>query len=360
MTEENGQRGATIGFAVAILLAAVAFFWMLKPFMVYIVVAAALATLFYPLYLRFVRRLKGREGLSAVLCCLVLILCIIGPIYAIGQMVTVQAIELHQSAMPLVQRLLAQDNASLIRQVDASRFGQLIDVQRVDWGSTAKELMTAGAKAASVVVNKTASSLMSFITGFFIVIFTLFYFFRDGERIVARLKYLSPLHEEHENRLIEQFVLISRATVKGTLVIGLVQGSLGALALLICGVKSWLVWGVVMIVLSVIPMIGPWLVLIPAGLIQLALGYTWQGIAIILISLVVVSNVDNLIRPALVGRDAKLHDLLIFFSTLGGLLLFGVLGFIVGPVIAAFLVALLDIYGNDYRERPASAVFEDD
>ena len=132
------------------------------------------------------------------------------------------------------------------------------------------------------------------------------------------------------------------------------------MALLICGVKSWLVWGVVMIVLSVIPMIGPWLVLIPAGLIQLALGYTWQGVAIILISLVVVSNVDNLIRPALVGRDAKLHDLLIFFSTLGGLLLFGVLGFIVGPVIAAFLVALLDIYGNDYRERPASAVFEDD
>ncbi|OPZ57651.1 MAG: putative inner membrane protein [Deltaproteobacteria bacterium ADurb.Bin510] len=351
MSEYFRQRGGTIGFVVAIVLTAIAFFWMIRPFMVYIVVAAALATLFYPLHLRFVRRFKGREGLSALMCCLVLVLCILGPVYAIGQMVTLQALELHQSAVPVVQRLMEQDNARILEQINDTRLGQYIDVRRVDWGATAKEVLGAGAKAASTVLNKTATSVISFVTGFFIVIFTLFYFFRDGQRIVARLKYLSPLNENHENRLIEQFVLISRATVKGTIVIGLIQGSLGALTLLCFGVKSWLVWGVVMVVLSIIPMIGPWLVLIPAGLIHIALGSVWQGVVIILISVVVVSNVDNLVRPVLVGRDAKLHDLMIFFSTLGGLMLFGVLGFIVGPVIAAFLVAMLDIYGNEYREH---------
>lgn len=351
MSEYFRQRGGTIGFVVAIVLAAVAFFWMIRPFVVYIVVAAALAALFYPLQLWFVRRLRGREGWSALLCCLVLVLCVLGPVYAIGQMVTLQALELRHAAVPVLERLMAQDNASLLTWLDGTRLGRVIDVHSFDWNTAANEVMSAGAKAASTVVNKTASSLISFVTGFFIVIFTLFYFFRDGTRIVERLKYLSPLREAHEDRLIEQFVLISRATVKGTLVIGLIQGTLGALVLLAFGVDSWLVWGVVMVVLSIIPMIGPWFVLIPAGLIHIALGQVWQGVAIILISVVVVSNVDNLIRPRLVGRDAKLHDLLIFFSTLGGLMLFGIMGFIVGPVIAAFLVALLDIYGDEYREQ---------
>jgi predicted PurR-regulated permease PerM len=135
------------------------------------------------------------------------------------------------------------------------------------------------------------------------------------------------------------------------LIIGIVQGSLGALALLIFGIKSWILWGFIMIVLSIIPVVGPWIVLIPAGLIQIFLGNIWQGIGIIIFSVIVVSNIDNFLRPRLVGQGAKLHDLVVFFSSLGGIAVFGVMGFIVGPVIASLFVSVLDIYSAEFKDQ---------
>lgn len=109
-----------------------------------------------------------------------------------------------------------------------------------------------------------------------------------------------------------------------------------------------------MVLLSVIPMVGAWMVLVPAGIVQIVLGNSWQGIGIILVSTVIISNVDNLIRPRLVGRGAKMHDLMIFFSTLGGIGVFGIKGFIVGPAIAALFLTVLDIYGEEFQAHLAS------
>jgi predicted PurR-regulated permease PerM len=167
---------------------------------------------------------------------------------------------------------------------------------------------------------------------------------------MRRLEYLSPLRTEYEQMLTSRFLLISRASIRGTLLVGLVQGTIGALTLLIFGVHTWLLWGFVMVLLSIIPMVGAWLVLMPAGIVQIVLGNTWQGIGIILVNVVVVSNLDNILRPRLVGRDAKLHDLVILFSTLGGIAVFGVMGFIVGPVLAALFVTVLDMYGMEYAD----------
>jgi predicted PurR-regulated permease PerM len=185
----------------------------------------------------------------------------------------------------------------------------------------------------------------------FVMFFTLFYFFRDGGTLVKRVKYLVPIRADYKEMISSRFLLISRATVMGTMIIGITQGTIGALALLIFGVKLWLLWGFIMIILSLIPLLGAWMVLIPAGIIQIILGHTGQGIGIILTSLLFVSTIDNFIRPRLVGQGAKLHDLVIFFSSLGGIAVFGPLGFIVGPVIAALFVAVLDIYGLEFERQ---------
>ena len=201
------------------------------------------------------------------------------------------------------------------------------------------------------VINKTSKGTLQFFTTLFITFFTMFYFFRDGDRLVERLKYLSPLNDRYEKVLFDQFFSISRATIKGTLLIGLVQGTLGGLTLWIFDFSSPILWGVVMTLLSVIPMVGSWLVMYPAAIFSLITGNIFTGIAIFLISILIISSVDNVLRPWLVGRDSGMHDLMIFFSTLGGISLFGVMGFILGPIIAALFLAILDLYSTEIKTQ---------
>jgi predicted PurR-regulated permease PerM len=179
----------------------------------------------------------------------------------------------------------------------------------------------------------------------------MFYFFRDGDRLIERLKYLSPLAEEYEDALIKRFISVSKATIKGTLLIGLLKGSLGALTFWIFGVGSPILWGMVMTILSVIPMVGAWLVMYPAAIIMIIIGQVWQGITLFLIAALIIGNIDNVLTPRLVGREAGMHDLLIFFSTIGGISMFGVMGFIVGPVIAALFLTILDIYSIEFKSQ---------
>jgi len=139
--------------------------------------------------------------------------------------------------------------------------------------------------------------------------------------------------------------------VAGTLVFAFVQGLLGAIVLLIFGVKTWLLWGVVMTALALIPMLGAGTILIPAGVIKMATGHMLQGIVILVLSVGVVSMIDNTLRPWIVGRSARMHDLLIFFSTIGGLAMFGPVGVIMGPVIMAFFVSITEIYTMELDEH---------
>jgi predicted PurR-regulated permease PerM len=169
------------------------------------------------------------------------------------------------------------------------------------------------------------------------------------------LKYLSPLPEEYENELIKRFFTVSRATLKGTLLIGLLKGALGALTFWIFGIRSPILWGTVMVILSVIPMVGAWLVMYPAAIILIIIGQVWQGIAIFLIAAIIIGNIDNVLGPKLVARDAGMHDLLIFFSTLGGISVFGMMGFIIGPIIAALFLTILDVYAIEFRLQLDSA-----
>jgi predicted PurR-regulated permease PerM len=160
--------------------------------------------------------------------------------------------------------------------------------------------------------------------------------------------WLSPLRDEHEQLLIQSFISISRATIKGTLIVGVVQGMLGGLAFLVLGVPSPIFWGTVMTVLSIIPLIGPGIVWFPAGVILILSGDVFGGTALLIFGFIVISFIDNILRPKLVGRDTEMHPLLVFFAIIGGIVLFGVFGFLIGPVIMSLFLALSKIYASEY------------
>jgi predicted PurR-regulated permease PerM len=316
-----------------------------------LVLATTFSTLFYPYYRWLKALFRAHRALSSLACCISLVLGLLIPTYILGHLVALQTIELYNSAQPKIKEIVRKGQSGLLGEAKKTAIVRKLKLDKIDIQSSLVEGLRTAGRLGTTVVNKTSAGLLSLIGNAAIMIFAMFYFFMDGEEIVRRLRYLSPIRDEYEEMILSRFLLISRATVKGTLLVGLTQGSIGAIALLIFGVKSWLLWGFVMVILSIIPLVGAWLVMIPAAVIQLILGNIWQGVGILLVSTVLISNIDNFIRPRLVGRDAKMHDLLIFFSTLGGLSVFGIMGFIVGPVIAALFVTILDIYSLEFKEQ---------
>jgi predicted PurR-regulated permease PerM len=178
-----------------------------------------------------------------------------------------------------------------------------------------------------------------FFVEFAVMLYCLFYFLRDGKKLIDTITHYMPVDEQHMNTFISEFLVTSKAALKFTFIIGGIQGLLGGLIFYITGVDRALVWGVLMVGLSIVPAIGNSIIWVPAGIIMLLLGHIWQGIAILLFGFVVISSVDNMLRPILLGQDIQMHSLLIFLSTLGGIAAFGFSGFVLGPVVAAFFLA---------------------
>ena len=332
-----------------LLLVSAGFFWIVRMFLIPVVLAVTLTILFFPVYSRFLRWFRGRKNLSSLVACSIALLVILLPLYGVVYLVAVELIDLIGSFNADDFQRYLSEGSGLLSDLENSRVGQLLNLNRDDIVNAVRNLIAGSGEAIASFVNRMSSSILQIVTTVLITLFSMFYFFRDGESITDQVIYLMPLRPVYEEKLLERFSLIARATIKGTLVIGLIQGSLGALTLLVFGISAWPLWGVVMTILAIIPLLGPWLVLIPIGIVQLATGHVISGILIIAISTVIVSTVDNFVRPRLVGQSSQVHDLLIFFSTLGGLAVCGVLGFIMGPVIAALFVTVLEIYGMEFK-----------
>jgi len=190
-----------------------------------------------------------------------------------------------------------------------------------------------------------------------IILYTLFFFLIDGDRLLYYVLYYLPLNDEDETKLLRRFTSVTRATLKGTAVIGVLQGSLAGLALYFAGIPSALFWAVTMMVLSVVPGVGTALVWIPAVIYLLVGGQFLTAVLVAAFCGVVVGTVDNVLRPKLVGNDTQLHELMIFFSTLGGLIMFGFMGFVIGPIIAALFVTIWELYGDEFQSWLPTTAF---
>jgi predicted PurR-regulated permease PerM len=329
----------------------VIFFNMIKIFFVPVVLAAVFVGLFQPLYRWMLKLFHQRKSLSSFVCCLVLLLALLIPTYIIANLVSKEAISFYHSAEKNVQEMIDQGDQGVLGRIKELKLVKELGLDQKNWETTFQEIARTAAGLLGTVINKASKGTFQFVVNLFLIFFAMFYFFRDGDRLIPTLKYLSPLSDRYEEKLIMQFLSVSRATIKGTLLIGLIKGFMGGLTFWIFGISSPILWGVVMVLLSIIPMVSAWLVMYPAAILLMISGQVWQGILLFLIAAVIIGNIDNILIPRLVGREAGMHELMVFFSTLGGISIFGVMGFIIGPIIAALFISILDVYSIEFKPQ---------
>jgi predicted PurR-regulated permease PerM len=196
---------------------------------------------------------------------------------------------------------------------------------------------------------------LDFIVSFCIMLYLLFFLMRDGGMLLRRLRDAIPLNAKHLRNLSEKFTTVIRATVKGNIAVAVVQGALGGLAFWFLDVHAPVLWAVLMAFLSLLPAVGAGLVWGPVALYYLATGAAWQGWALIAYGVLVIGMVDNVLRPVLVGKDTKMPDYIVLISTLGGMAIFGLNGFVIGPLIAAMFMAVWDIFAAEQAHLRALA-----
>lgn len=342
-------------FLLFLLIAASALFlFTIRDFLIPIVLAAVIAILLWPVQRRIARAFGGRSGWAALVCCLLFVLLLLVPLFFVGSVVAKQAMETYRLLQDDVQALIRGETPPMLAQLEQSPWYSRLGLDRFDWQSSLRDLARGSGAFVGRVISRTSKGTLGAVASLFITVFTLFYFLADAQRLIANLRRISPLHRDQTEALLERFRSVSRATVRGTFLICLTQATLGGLALWIFGVPNPLLWSVVMLVLAFVPMVGTAVVLVPAAIFQILTGSVWQGIAILFVSFGVIFNVDNLMRPRLMGREAGMHDLIVFFSTLGGLATYGAMGFIVGPIVAAFFLALLDLWADEHSPADAA------
>lgn len=351
MTDHSREQARVRRVVLLVLVSGVTllFAWMIREYILALLIAALLAAELHPLYRRFARRIGGRKELAAALVVAMITLLGVAPIIGLATLAGIQAAALVRAAEPWA-RELAKGGPFLSQLTE--RFPSLAVLERYQAPLTQK-LGDMGSQLGAAVVSwgsSAASQTATFFLLVFVMLYALFYFLVGGREAMQKVLYYSPLPPEDEERLVGRFLSVARATVKGTLVVGVAQGTLGGIGFWVAGIGGAVFWGAVMTGLSVIPSIGTALIWVPGVIYLFAVGKTAAAIGLLAWCSLIVATIDNLLRPVLVGRDTKLPDVLILIATLGGIVLFGITGFVIGPLIASMFVTIWEIYGEAFRD----------
>ncbi len=340
-----GQRS----FLLMLVVVTVLFLYLLKPFFSAIFWACVIALLFHPLYLRFLRVLRFRRNSAALATLAVCVLIGILPaMFVIGSF--------FQEGARLFERLQSGeiDPVSYFERMREAipALQRLVERFDLDLGDIREQLSNAAVAAGSYIAQNILQfgqgTLKLFIT-LGLMLYVAFFLLRDGPALLALLVRALPLGDERERLLFAKFAEVTRATVKGNLVVAAVQGTLGGIIFRILDIPGALLWGVVMAVLSLIPAVGAGLIWGPVAIYLFAVGHWVQGVILTLFGIAVIGLVDNILRPILVGRDTKLPDYIVLLSTLGGFVLFGINGFVIGPLLAVLFVAFWEIFMREFN-----------
>ena len=336
---------------ILVLAVTVLFIAVIWPFLQPLLLGALLAGLCSPLYEWLLGLVRGRRSLAAILALLILFLIVAGPLSALVGVVVSQAVGVSEQAIPWVQQHFGESATFNMHDWLVQRFPSL--APHVPDQAQLLEGMGRAAKAIGaflvVGVGDLTTGTAGFLLSLFVMLYAMFFFFRDGSKIVGKILHYMPLGHDDEELLLERLTSITRATIKGTLVIGAIQGTLAGLAFWLAGIGGAAFWGTVMTVLSVVPGIGAALVWVPAVIYLYIAGHPLAATLLLAWCAAVVGTVDNVLRPILVGKDAKMPDLLILVGTLGGLFLFGPIGFIVGPIVCGLFLTVWEIYGATFK-----------
>jgi len=341
-------------FLLLLTLVTIAFGWILLPYSGAVFWGMVLAILFAPLYRRLLAATRQKPTPAALLTLLSIIVMVILPLSLIGASLVRQAVGVYD--------MIGSG------QIDFGRYFQQIVGVLPDWVvsllerfeltdlASLEQKLSEGAAQVSQVFARYAINFgrntFDFLVSLTIMLYLLFFLLRDGQGLANRIKRAVPLSRMYKQRLFDNFTTVIRATVKGNVLVAMAQGALGGLIFWFLDVQAPLLWGVVMAFLSLLPAVGAALVWAPVAVYFLVTGAIWQGVVLIAFGVLVIGLVDNILRPILVGKDTKMPDYLVLLSTLGGMALFGLNGFVIGPVIAALFIAAWEMFASAEEFHP--------
>lgn len=348
------QSMPPINKAFLLLLTAVSigFAAILWPFMGAVFWAVVLAILFYPLKRRLQQRMPQHHNLATFITLLLCLLGVILPLILIGFSVANETI--------LIYNRIAEGQINFgayFQQINAAMPSWLVGfLERINLASAQaiqdklSSVATEAGKLLAGQVVQLGQNTLGFIVSFGVMLYLLYFLLRDGQTLVTRLRDAIPMNPVHKRNLANKFATVIRATVKGNVAVAIAQGALGGLIFWILGIQGPVLWGVVMAFLSLLPAVGASLIWGPVAIYFLSTGAVTHGLILTAYGILVIGLVDNVLRPILVGKDTKIPDYIVLISTLGGMSLFGLTGFVIGPAIAALFIACWDIFTPETAE----------
>ena len=342
----------TVNKSVLILLVifiSAVFLSMIRTFLMAIFLAGIFSALARPLYKRFECWYGGRRALASLSTLFLIVTIVILPLGALMGIVTAQALKVGQTVTPWVQEQIAQPGEFHKLLSSLPFYDMIVPYSETIWRKAGELIGTISQFLISSIGSATMGAVNLLFMAF-AMLYTMFFFLMDGDKLLNKILYYLPLQDQDEQRMLEKFTSVTRATLKGTAVIGILQGGFAGLAFWVVGIPSAVFWGTIMAVLSIIPGIGTALVWGPAVIILAAGGHFLKAVGLGIFCALVVGSIDNLLRPILVGKDTQMHELMIFFGTLGGIVMFGVMGMFIGPIVAALFITIWEIYGVAFKD----------
>ena len=353
------KKGVEWGFLVTLLVdISLAYALLIEPFFEAILWGVVVGVLFRPVYEWLLRAFSGRANLAAAVTMVLILVLVVAPLTMLG-------IALVQEASDVYLRIqngdidFADAFAALENSLPSSVQGQLATFGYDDFAGIRARIEESISGILQFMITQAFSvgqGAFSFMLSLGVMLYLTFFMLRDGRSLADHIEKLIPLADDHRRMLLDKFLVVIRATIKGSFVIAIMQGTLGGLVFWALDIRGALLWAVLMGVMSLIPAIGTGIVWIPVAIYLLVTGAIWQGIVLIACGVFLISMIDNLVRPILVGRDTRMPDYVVLISTLGGLQLFGLNGIVIGPLVAALFIAtwaiFSEVHETDVEEQP--------
>jgi len=351
--QQYGQRFRKSFVLVMTIAYSVMFFAMIWGFVEALLMAAVFSGILYPVYARLNKALKGRSTPAALLTLLIAMLVIVIPMLLLLGMIADQAVSVTDRVEPWVQQQMSETPSGEASLPSWVPYADKLEPYKEEISAKFGEFADSAASFLGSSLARATEGTMVFFLNLFVMLYAMFFFLISGRELIQTIMGYLPLSHEDRQKMLEVGLSVSRATIKGTLIIGFIQGALGGIGFAVAGIGSAVFWGALMAILSVLPGIGSALVWVPGVIYLLLTGEVLAGVLLAAWCAGVVGTIDNVLRPILVGRDTEMPDLLIFLATLGGLGLFGATGLVLGPVLAALFLTMLAIYSRvfaDYLE----------
>lgn len=347
-----------VSFFILLALVTIAFAWLLIPYYSAVLWGVILAIIFYPVQLWFVRIFNGKRNFAALLSVLMCLCLVILPALVIfGSLV--------QEGNSVYQRLSTREFdlnsyiTSILGALPESLEEWMVRFELgnfADWRSRISSAILQGSQIFAGRLVSLGQNTLQFFVSFGIMIYLLFFLFRDGAELGVKIRQAIPLSDEYTTQIVEKFTAVIRATVKGNIIIALIQGTIGGVTFWLLGIEAALLWGVMMTIFSLLPVVGASLVWAPAAIWFAANGIWFKAGFLIFVGVFVIGLIDNFLRPPLVGKGTRMPDFVVLISTIGGISLVGINGFVVGPMIAAMFIAAWSLLAE---EQNASVISED-